>query len=63
MKVGGAEWPRKAGGQIESEIWVQGRVRLWQSGRREGRRMNDWSLFVILYNGARVRGLVPRSDT
>lgn len=36
MKVGGAEWPRKAGGQIESEIWVQGRVRLWQSGGREG---------------------------
>lgn len=36
MKVGGAEWPRKAGGQIESEIWVQGRVRLWQSIERAG---------------------------
>lgn len=44
MKVGGAEWPRKAGGgQIESEIWVQGRVRLWQSGaeRREGEREDE----------------------
>lgn len=41
MKVGGAKWPRKAGRQIQREIVVQGRVRLWWRGGIERRTVQE----------------------